>query len=69
MFSHEAKPAMRDLSESERNRLHRRIIGALKLCIIAHGPITMDKLSSAAKRILGVLRSEPDGTIEEGNGG
>jgi hypothetical protein len=56
---------MRELTNGERDRLLRRIGGALKSTIIAHGPITEQNISSAAKRVLGVLRSEPDGTIDQ----
>lgn len=56
---------MRALTEKEYDRLRRRVAGALKLCILAHGPITEAYINSAAKRVLGVLRSEPDGTIDD----
>lgn len=35
---------------------HKRIVGALKSTIVAHGPITLDWIGSAAKRIQGALR-------------
>lgn len=35
----------------------KRIVGALKMCIDAHGPITSESLSSAARRVESVLRS------------
>ena len=35
---------------------HKRIVGALKSTIIAHGPITLEWIGSAAKRIEGALR-------------
>lgn len=36
--------------------LERRIIGALKSCISAHGPITKDWVGSAAKRLIGIYK-------------
>lgn len=39
----------------QRNRINSEVIGALKSCINAHGPITLDWISSASKRITGAL--------------
>lgn len=35
--------------------LHKKIVGALKSTIVAHGPITLEWIGSAAKRIQGAL--------------
>ena len=43
----------------EMNRIH----GALKQCIHAHGPITMNFISSAGKRIYGAMLEEPKDNI------
>ena len=39
----------------ERGPLESMVAGALKECIAAHGPITKESLSSAAKRVVGGL--------------
>lgn len=36
--------------------LEKRITGALKSCIAAHGPITKDWVGSAAKRLIGIYK-------------
>lgn len=44
---------------SDRQRHLARVIhGALKSTLIAHGPITVERMPSATKRLLGVLQAE-----------
>lgn len=43
---------------SARASLERRIAGALRVAISAHGPITADTVGSAAKRVAGQLLAE-----------
>lgn len=49
-----------------RSRVEKAISGALKSALDAHGPVTAENRTSAAKRIYGVLRGEgyvpPDGS-------
>lgn len=40
-----------------RSTLERGIVGALRDCINAHGPITHNTAPSAAKRVIGVIKS------------
>lgn len=44
------------LDGPKRGTLERKIVGALKNSINAHGPITKDNLSSAAKRIIHAIK-------------
>lgn len=46
-----------DLDDKEHKKLLKVINGALKSCITAHGPITLDQIGSAGKRIIGALKS------------
>lgn len=41
-----------------RARIEKAIVGALQSTIDAHGPITKENCSSAAKRIYGALKGE-----------
>lgn len=41
---------------NDRSSLERQIVGALRSAIHAHGPITNDNASSAAKRVIGVIK-------------
>lgn len=43
-------------TEVDRRQLERLLAGAMKSCIDAHGPITRDHTSSAAKRMIGLLK-------------
>lgn len=40
------------------DKLHKLISGALKSTIDAHGPITLNSIGSAAKRIVGLISTE-----------
>jgi hypothetical protein len=42
--------------EIDRKRLERLLAGAMKSCIDAHGPIDRDHVSSASKRMIGLLK-------------
>lgn len=37
----------------DKNKLHNAIVGGLRQAIDEHGPITKDRIGSAAKRIVG----------------
>ena len=39
-----------------RSEMEKQVVGALKSAIAAHGPITEENVSSAAKRVIGVLK-------------
>lgn len=39
-----------------RSQLERQVCGALKQAIDAHGPITRENVSSAAKRVVSMLK-------------
>ena len=43
--------------DGDREALERAIAGALRSQIHAHGPITLDAIGSATKRVLGQLRN------------
>jgi len=60
-----------NLNIENRSKIEKMICGALQSAIDAHGPITKDNKNSAAKRILGQLRSEAkeqNATITKNNG-
>ena len=42
---------------SDRSAIERRIVGALRTAIAAHGPIDHNYISSAAKRVYGELKA------------
>jgi hypothetical protein len=48
------------LTDPKAEALRRAVVGALRAAIKDQGPITPDRISSAAKRILGTLRSASD---------
>ncbi len=41
---------------NQRGSLERKIVGALKMAIDAHGPITLDNVSSAAHRVINIIK-------------
>jgi hypothetical protein len=43
------------MTQAERSALEKRIAGALRSCIDAHGPITPERIGSAAKRAVGAI--------------
>lgn len=49
------------MSELFHDPVMRKIIGALKSTINDHGPITRELITSAAKRIYGHLKEQPNG--------
>lgn len=49
--------------------LFRSVVGSLRAAIHDHGPITLDRIGSAAKRVVGNLRNAadvPKGVSREG---
>ena len=50
-------PEKRQTFERLRAELERAIVGALRAAIHDHGPITLENISSATKRILGGLKN------------
>lgn len=44
---------------AEYQRLYRDVLGALRSCLDAHGPIDADSLSSATKRIVHQILADP----------
>ena len=54
--NHEVADFIRSFSSSvDAASLEKRVIGALKSCIDAHGAITKERVGSAAKRIVNLL--------------
>lgn len=47
----------REIDMSNRGPLERQIVGALRDCVNAHGPITKDIAHSAAKRVVGAIKT------------
>ena len=53
------------LSGTKRSTLERMVAGALKDAINSHGAITKDNISSAAKRVIGVIKAFNKITLEQ----
>lgn len=57
------------MKTTTREAIERAVVGALRSAINDHGPITADKITSAAKRVIGNLRNAglaiPDGFASE----
>lgn len=53
----DGKPINEEVELSEqRGTLERKIVGALRNAIDAHGPITLSNANSAAKRVIGAIK-------------
>ena len=50
-------------AKTDEERIFRIVLGSLKACILAHGPITLNQLGSAAKRTSTAIQ----GAISEGH--
>lgn len=58
---------MSHLDMTRRPSIERGIVGALRSAIAAHGPVTIDNVSSAAKRIIGELKQQARQHAREGS--
>ncbi len=51
------EPVDKEIDLSNRGLLERQVVGALRDCVNAHGPITRDLANSAAKRVIGAIKT------------
>ena len=54
-----SKKLKRKIAKTPREQLEKKITGALKCCIDAHGPVTKHWIPSATKRIIAELKKKP----------
>lgn len=52
-----APPIEEEIDLANRGPLERQIVGAIRDCINAHGPITFNLANSAAKRCIGAIKT------------